>query len=68
MNAIKNTASDHNEKMRWNLDQYLPNRARAYFTDGQSEKARRDLKEVEYWHPLIHGNDRYYHGDVAPLP
>lgn len=63
MNAIENSPADRDEKIKWNPDRYLRNRARTYFTNGQFERAKTDLEEADDWQSLIHGDDSHYHGE-----
>jgi tetratricopeptide (TPR) repeat protein len=65
MYAIQNSPTDRDEKIKWNPDRYLRNRARSYFIDGQFEKSKADLEEAEYWQSLIHGEDSHYHGEYV---
>ncbi|PVH79565.1 hypothetical protein DL98DRAFT_572409 [Cadophora sp. DSE1049] len=65
MNAIANSPTDHDEKLKFNPDRYLRNRARSYFVEGKYEASKTDLKDAEYWQTLIHGKDSHYHGESA---
>jgi hypothetical protein len=67
MEAIANSPTEHDEKLKFNLDRYLRNRARSYFVLGNYEASKADLKDSEYWQTLIHGTDSHYHGEYEPL-
>lgn len=63
MKAITNSPADHDEKLKFNPDRYLRNRARSYFVEGNYEASKTDLHDAEYWQTLIHGKDSHYHGE-----
>jgi tetratricopeptide (TPR) repeat protein len=65
--AIANSPNEHDEKLKFNPDRYLRNRARSYFVLGNYEASKNDLKDAEYWQNLIHGEDSHYHGEYEPL-
>jgi tetratricopeptide (TPR) repeat protein len=67
MKAIANSPTELDEKLKFNLDRYLRNRARSYFVLGNYEASKADLKDSEYWQTLIHGTDSHYHGEYEPL-
>ncbi len=65
MQAIANSPTDHDEKLQFNPDRYLRNRARSYFVEENFEASKKDLKDAEYWQTLLHGKDSHYHGEYA---
>jgi tetratricopeptide (TPR) repeat protein len=65
--AIANSPAEHDEKLKFNPDRYLRNRARSYFVAGNYEASKTDLKEAEYWQSLIHGEDSHYHGEYVTM-
>lgn len=65
--AIVNSPVDHKEKLKFNPDRYLRNRARSHFVEGNYEASKTDLEDAEYWQTFIHGEDSHYHGEHVAL-
>jgi hypothetical protein len=63
--AIENSPADHDEKLKFNPDRHLRNRAQSYFVDGDYERSKADLRDAEYWQALIHGENSHYLGEYV---
>jgi hypothetical protein len=63
--AIDYGSREPDERLNYNPDRYLRNRAHAYIYTGEFENARKDLTEASYWQVLKHGPNSHFDGEYV---